>query len=102
MFNLLVGLALGLAMATARNGPVEHLRLENEIVVLAACQFLFVLYYVFAFPTLHGTARTGTIHPTFVLSSHNPQNERFHLSPSAQNTFYVLVPSTRASPQIKQ
>lgn len=53
MFNLLMGLALGLVAATAVNGSVENLRLDNEIIVLAGCQMCFVLYYVFAVPLVH-------------------------------------------------
>jgi sodium/potassium/calcium exchanger 6 len=53
MFNLLMGLAMGLVVATGANGTVEGVRLDNEIIVLAACQMCFLLYYMFAVPLVH-------------------------------------------------
>jgi uncharacterized membrane protein YraQ (UPF0718 family) len=48
-----MGLALGLVVATAMNGPVVDLRIDNEIIVLAFCQMCFILYYVFAVGAVH-------------------------------------------------
>lgn len=54
LFNLLMGLSLGLLVATATKGAIEGVKLDNEIIVLAACQICFALYYVIAVPLVHG------------------------------------------------
>ena len=97
----LAPLLLGLAMATARNGPVEHLRLENEIIVLAACQFLFVMYYVFAFPTLHGKGERGgeekgvssirSYIVPFHLSRHHLYQNKTRFVPSSQASIQMFL-----------
>ena len=54
MFNLLVGLATGLVAATASRGTVRGIRLENEIIVLATCQVMYLAYLVLGVPLIHG------------------------------------------------
>lgn len=53
MFNLLVGLATGLVAATASRGTVQGVRLENEIIVLATCQVVYLAYLVVGVPLIH-------------------------------------------------
>lgn len=54
LFNLLMGLSMGLVAATATHGTVTGIRLENELVVLSVCLVCSLLHALFAVPLLHG------------------------------------------------
>jgi len=54
LFNVLVGLCGSLVVATTAHGTIHGIRVENAVLVLAACQLVGVVYLVVGIPTIHG------------------------------------------------
>jgi sodium/potassium/calcium exchanger 6 len=53
LFNLLMGLSMGLVAATAVHGTISGLHLQNELVVLSVCLVCSLLHALLAVPLLH-------------------------------------------------
>ena len=87
LFNLLMGLSMGLAAATAMHGTISGIRLENELVVLSVCLVgtrFWVRSLSHPTPHLHAVAAGGgrrsldTTVSTAPLTHQSPTAHMYH------------------------
>ena len=53
LFNLLMGLSMGLVAATATHGTISGIRLETELIVLSVCLVCSLLHVLLAVPLFY-------------------------------------------------